>query len=504
VYTIYTMSFVRKIKRGERTYLAEVENQWKDGRCVQKHIRYIGKEVDEKVILASSISNLEVTEIKLFGPLLVLDSLAKGIELEAILGEYGKEILSMVYAHCLDFKSVNKMTQWYERTDLPFILSHDALTKDRLYSAMDSIEYLQAENIQRTIFDKVIDHYKVPVTGIVYDVTNTYLYGNKCPIGKRGHSKDGQGEHPLIQIGLAVTKNEGIPICHKVLDGNVHDARMFQDFVTDFHRYKTNGGLFVYDRGISSARNLKDIKALGWETLCGLPIRGTLAETVRAFKEQKTFVTIDNRVQLKNSTFYVCSIPHTIDDIHGILAVCFNGAQQHALQESRYDEIQNAKELLSQKKAIKPGLEKYFDAKGDILSHVVAQAEEFDGFSCLFATKELTKEECIKLYFGKNIIERSFRTLKGIVCLQPIRHWLYNRVTAHVFICYLSYLLLSLLEHHLRKIPMTADEALEELSSMYKVYLRDAKKNFHLSRVVTLTTKQELIVKRVNKALLKS
>lgn len=74
------MSFVRKIKRGDKTYLAEVENQWIDGRCVQKHIRYIGKEVDEKVIFASSISNLEVTEIKLFGPLLVLDSLAKEID----------------------------------------------------------------------------------------------------------------------------------------------------------------------------------------------------------------------------------------------------------------------------------------------------------------------------------------------------------------------------------------------------------------------------------------
>lgn len=410
----------------------------------------------------------------------------------------------MVYAHCLDFKSVNKMTRWYERTDLPFLLSHDALTKDRLYSAMDSIENLQANNIQRTIFEKVIDHYKLPVRGIVYDVTNTYLYGKKCPIGKLGHSKDGQPGRPLIQIGLAVTKNEGVPICHKVLDGNVHDTRMFQDFVTDFRRYKINGGIFVYDRGISSARNLKDIKALSWDTLCGLPIRGTLAKTVRTLREKKNFVNIENRVQLKNSNFYVCNIPYTIDDVKGTLAVCFNGAQKQELQESRYDEIQNAKDLLNQKKTIKPGVDKYFSGKGEILSDVVAEAEELDGFSCLFATRELTKEEFIKLYFDKNIIERSFKSLKGIVCLQPIRHWLYNRVTAHVFICYLSYLLLSLLEYHLRKVPMTAEDALDELSSMYKVYLRDAKKNFQLSRVVTLTKKQEVILKRVNKKLLKS
>jgi transposase len=498
------MSFIRKIKRGDRTYLAEVENRWIDGRCVQKHVRYIGKEVDDKVVVASSISNIEVTEIKLFGPLLVLDSLAKAIDVESMLGEYGKEILSMVYAHCLDFKSINKMTRWYERTDLPFILSQETLTKDRLYSALDSIEGLEAKNIQQSIFEKVIDHYKIAVTGIVYDVTNTYFYGNKCPLGELGHSKDGHSGHPLIQIGLAVTKNEGIPICHKVLDGNVHDTRMFRDFITDFRRYKITRGIFVYDRGISSARNLKEIKALNWDTLCGLPIKGSLVGTVRDVRDKQNFVTISNRVQLKKSNFYVRTIPYTIDDVNGTLAICFNNAQKQLLQESRYDEIQNAKELLGQGKTIKPGLEQFFDAKGEILSAAVAKAEEFDGFSCLFATRDLTKEAFVKLYFDKNIIERSFKTLKGIVSLQPIRHWLYNRVTAHVFICYLSYLLLSLLEYHLRKLPMTADEALDELASMYKVYLRDSKKNFQLSRVVTLSKTQELILRRVNKKLLKS
>jgi len=39
---------------------------------------------------------------------------------------------------------------------------------------------------------------------------------------------------------------------------------------------------------------------------------------------------------------------------------------------------------------------------------------------------------------------------------------------------------------------------------MYKVYLRDAKKGFQLSRVVNLTKKQELILKTIDKSLLKS
>jgi hypothetical protein len=59
-------------------------------------------------------------------------------------------------------------------------------------------------------------------------------------------------------------------------------------------------------------------------------------------------------------------------------------------------------------------------------------------------------------------------------------------------LCYLAYLLLSLLQYRLRKTDFTAESALLELGSMHKVYLRDAKNRFHLSRIVTLTRKQEL------------
>jgi len=38
------MSFIRKIKHGNSVYYAEVENKWVNGKVVQKHIRYLGKD----------------------------------------------------------------------------------------------------------------------------------------------------------------------------------------------------------------------------------------------------------------------------------------------------------------------------------------------------------------------------------------------------------------------------------------------------------------------------
>jgi transposase len=108
----------------------------------------------------------------------------------------------------------------------------------------------------------------------------------------------------------------------------------------------------------------------------------------------------------------------------------------------------------------------------------------------------------LSLYFDKDLVEKAFRSLKGITQLRPIRSWLAERVQAHVFICYLAYLLLSLLQYRLRTTDFTAESALLELSTLYKVYLRDTKGRFKISRIVALTKKQEIILKTIDRKLL--
>jgi len=105
----------------------------------------------------------------------------------------------------------------------------------------------------------------------------------------------------------------------------------------------------------------------------------------------------------------------------------------------------------------------------------------------------------VSIYFDKDLVEKAFRSLKGVIKLRPIRHWLHNRVIAHVLICFLAYLLLSLLKYRLRKIEISPIEALQEVDSVYKVYLKDKKNNLNFSRIVTLNEKQEKILKTIDK-----
>ena len=58
--------------------------------------------------------------------------------------------------------------------------------------------------------------------------------------------------------------------------------------------------------------------------------------------------------------------------------------------------------------------------------------------------------EVVKKYFDKDMVERAFKHIKGILNLNPIRLWLENHVEGHIKICYLAYAILSLINFKLK------------------------------------------------------
>ena len=114
-------------------------------------------------------------------------------------------------------------------------------------------------------------------------------------------------------------------------------------------------------------------------------------------------------LSLNKTIFYVETIPYKLGSTKGILAICFNKRKEIDFRETRHCEIKNAEKLLSRGKKIKSGLEIYFDKKGKIINSVIEDNEQFDSFSCIFTTKKISKEEMIRLYFDKDVVEKAFR-----------------------------------------------------------------------------------------------
>lgn len=498
------MSFIRRSRRGKYTYLAEVESVRVGNRVVQRFIRYIGREEDGKTVLSCSVSEATVEEVKLAGPLMALHALAGAIGLPDLLGEYAHEILALVYAHCLDYKSLNRMLEWFERTDLHVILNLKELTERRLVGALEALEGFDAMAVQRSIFENTRAFLGLKTQGVVYDVTNTYFHGKRCLLGRLGHDKENRKGYPLIQIGLAVTAEEGIPLYHKTFPGNIHDSRTFLDISNDLMHFGITRGIAVIDRGISSAENTAFLRQKRWHVLCGLKRSPAIERALGRNFSPAALCQLQYRVRVQQAVFYVRALPFRHGECRGRLLVCFNQRAAHEQQESRLDELEAARERLRKGLTIKPELREFFGQDNQLLPKRLNKESRWDGLSFIFTTSTWTTTAAIRAYFDKDVVEKSFQTLKGVVRLRPVRHWLSTHVEAHVFICYLACLLLSLLKRKVAPLEMSFQEALNELDGLYRVYLRDPKSGFTLGRLVALSKKQEQILRAVDKRLLKN
>ena len=498
------MAFIRKVKVGKQVYLQEVESIWENGKSKHRYIRTIGKEVDNKKILTGAIESSQVSRVAIYGPLLVLNEIAKQIKLHEILGKYSSEILSMVYSHCVDPKSLNKMQDWFGKTELNHLLNLNELTERRLVDSLDYVESDErSEILQNKIFNEVNAKYQLAKDSFFYDVTNIYFFGSNCNLAKRSKSKEG-GYRRLVQIGLAVT-DEGIPVFHKVFSGNVFDARTLFDVMKNLSYAGIKFPFLIWDRGVSSGVNISDAKKLGFQVICGLANKGNLPEEVDAILKNSKIMSSKNRVQLKESSFYVFVKSYKCENVGGYLYVCLNPKQQVEQREKRLKEIFEAKISLQKNKLIDESLKKYFSENGNVLDSKITEEAKYDGISILFSTKKMESSELVKKYFDKDTVEKAFACLKGVVKIRPVRNWISERVKAHIFICYLSYLLLSILDYKLKKknVRVSSVEALNQLETMYKIYLKDSRNGNEFIKTVMLTKPQEQILKSVSKKLTK-
>ena len=120
-----------------------------------------------------------------------------------------------------------------------------------------------------------------------------------------------------------------------------------------------------------------------------------------------------------------------------------------------------------------------------------ASEAKYVGYSFINHNTHFSSQEVVKKYFDKDIIERAFKKLKGILSLRHIRVWTRDHIEGHMRVCYLAYAILSLLEYYLskKKFDLSVLELLEKLKRGCKIYLKDEKTNFTWHATVLLEKK---------------
>ena len=446
------MVFIRKIKKKSGTYLAEVEGYRVNGKVRQRVIKYLGKEINgkaEKRVLASEI---KVKSVKRSLDVLAVDAIARELSLTTLKNKYA---LALIYSQVLEKHSINQLEEWLRFTEIPDILNIEQVSTKELYESLSDIEEEELRAINEKLykfFRKHDDSYDVAVI----DVTDTYYAGSHEEI-KRRKGKDSKVEK-LIQVGLAVSFKQGFPLFHKKYHGNLSNVHIFKDMALELRSRNLNG--VIVDRGMTSEENITLAKKLNLKIIGGIKKTTTLVDRYLSTVKREDIYTLKHRLALKNTTVFITTFSHD----EGELIIVYNPALEIIKKEQHFE-------------------------KGN------ENEDPYTGYSLIYHNTKHDSKDIVKQYYDKEIVERAFKQLKGVLNLRPIRVWLKNHVEGHINICYLAYAILAYMNYKLQRTNTTATDALNSLKHGYKITLNTPHEEWNLH--VPLEPKQKQLLKAI-------
>lgn len=448
------MVFIRKIKRGDEVYLAKVKCIREGSKVKQKFIKYIGKEVKGKISRRISSDKIEAVNVKRNLDILTIDKLCNELNIKEIINN--SFIMTLVYSQLLEQRSINKLSEWLEHTVIPDILNVEISTK-KLYHSLTDISEVRFKGIEEDIYS-VFEKHRKERSAAVIDVTDIYFEGTSQKIKPR-RGKDSKVKR-LVQLGLATTLDEGFPIFHQTYQGNLSNFDIFKDMVFPLKNHDFS--VVIMDRGMLSKENLELILTLRTSVIAGLRKTPSLIKNYIQKINRDSIFSLKNRIKLKNTSVYVRSFNY----YDGKLIVVYNPSLEIIKKELNFEKGRENKE------------------------HI--------GYSLIYHNTKLNDKKVVKKYYEKDIVERAFKQLKGILNVRPIRVWLREHVIGHMRMCYLAYAILALMNYKLKKISISATDALDSLKHGYKIRLCDKDSNFSWDLTVPLEPKQKKILKALD------
>ncbi len=363
--------------------------------------------------------------------------------------------VAMIAARILEPQSKLATTRWWHVTTLPGILGVQNATEDELYSAMDWLLGRQ-ERIEKKLAARHLREDGL----VLYDLTSSYVEGTKCPLAALGHSRDEKKGKLQVNYGL-LTNEQGCPVSVSVYDGNTGDPTTLLEQVEKVRdRFGVRRLVLVGDRGMITQKQIDALKGTqGVEWITALRT-GSLRELLCGGHLQMGLFDERNLFEMTHPDYpgerlIACRNP----SLARLRAQKRQDLLEATMRELKKVQGMTARGRLSGKAEIGVRIgrviNKYKVAKHIALSvrddgfdvairedRVAAEAA-LDGIYVVRTSlprERLGAEDVVRSYKNLSQVERAFRTLKSIdLKVRPIRHWVEDRVRAHIFLCMLAY-----------------------------------------------------------------
>ncbi|NLD48573.1 MAG: IS1634 family transposase, partial [Clostridiaceae bacterium] len=342
----------------------------------------------------------------------------------------------------------------------------------------------QSDALQLWIHERIKEQYRRNTDLVYYDVTNYYFeIDEQDEMRRNGVSKEHRPD-PIVQMGLFMD-TDGIPINYKLFPGNDPDKTTLIPALGKIqHDYALGRIIVVADKGLTTGDNIWYILSAKNGYVLSYSVRGA----DQCFKDyvlnENGYVNKGDDFKIK-SRLYPREIKVTATNgkkikktVHEKQIIFYSSKYAEKAKSDREAAILKAKDLIKNpakyNKATTYGAAKYvknltFDAQtGEVLESAkqllsfdeqkLREEERYDGYYAIMTSEyKESDDKIIDIYRGLWKIEESFKITKSDFEARPVYLSLKEHIDAHFLTCFLSLVIVRILEHRLkRKYPVAA------------------------------------------------
>jgi len=306
---------------------------------------------------------------------------------------------------------------------------------------------------------------------VYYDVTN-YYFEIKEPddFRKKGISKEYR-KNPIVQMGLLMD-NKGLPITYRLFEGNTNDCETLMPVLDNLKDdYGLGKVIVVSDKGMNTGENIayNILNKNGY--IYSQTIRGGSDEFKKYVLDQNGYVTHDDGFKIKSRVVSVkINVTNTEGktkkvDIIQKQVVFYSPDFAKRTGREREKAIEKARKLMSKSKNGKlpeNGAAKYIKSQpldkktGEIFelseihwidSDKIDEESKYDGYYAIVTSElKMPNEEILDAYRSLWKIEESFKITKTELKTRPVNVSTKDHIEAHFLTCFISLLLIRLLQ----------------------------------------------------------
>lgn len=401
-------------------------------------------------------------------------------------------VFSRLINPCSKKKAYDEREQFFERSDFSIM---------DMYRALSRLSGFR-EALQLWIHERIMETSGRDTTVTYYDVTNYYFeIDEQDELRRKGVSKEHRPS-PIVQMGLLMD-NSGIPVAYQLFPGNTNDCTTLLPIIKRIRKqFGTGKAVVVSDKGLNTGKNAYYLANSRGGYVFSQSVRGGTAEL-------KKYVLNENGYEQKGENFKKKSRQFTrkieFEDDNGQIIKATIAEKQVVFYSRDYDLkaksdrqnainkaraiIQNPKNFSKQNTC---GAAKYvrqieYDkVTGEIIEaksiltfneQLLAEEEKYDGYYVIVTSRHFESDDwVIDTYRGLWRIEETFKVTKSDLDARPVFVSRQDRIEAHFLICFVSLVIIRLLQKKLDFVFSTT----KILDSLSKTCCSLVKDNIHM------------------------